>query len=137
MPDWKDELEMDEHGQLRKKRVVRDREKISFTMQMMDAANGRFVDHFADGTPDHTNPHRPGHRFLDTNDPAKLAAQEAYDARSRRMETAWRRKGEQHQQGNEENNKPTLDEARAASDAAYQARSERMRKGWKHKDATP
>jgi hypothetical protein len=33
---------------------------------------------FSDGTPDLTSPHRPGFRMADTNDDARLAADEAY-----------------------------------------------------------
>ena len=52
-------------------------------MAFKDAAG--FHTHFSDGSPDHTSPHKPGYRFLDVDDAAKIAADEAYEARSRRM----------------------------------------------------
>ena len=88
--------------------TLQDGERFNLPMRFMDAEAravadalaqkyGRFHTHFSDGTPDHTSPHKPGYRFADIDDAAKIAADEAYEERSRRMETAWQRKGEQQQ----------------------------------------
>ena len=74
----------------KKKRILPDGATTHFTMQMMDAASG-FHRTFADGSSDHTHWSRPGFRFADSNDKGRLAADAAYEERSARMETAWKR----------------------------------------------
>jgi hypothetical protein len=137
MQDHFDEYyEWDGNVPRKRKRIARDRDRISFPMTAMDHVASAFSPTFADGSPDHTSPHRPGFRFLDTDDPAKLAAQEAYEARRRRMENAWRHTG---QRQDEDHTPPprtrTLDELRAAAEGAYQDRNVRLANGWRRKDA--
>jgi hypothetical protein len=119
----------------RKKRVARDREQISFPMTAMDQAAFAFNPTFSDGSPDFTSPFKPGYRFLDVNDAARLAADAAYEARSERMQNAWRTKGDV--KADTRDAAPprtrTLDELRAASAAAYEARSKRMAGAWKNR----
>jgi hypothetical protein len=123
-------FELDEHGIPRRKRVARDREQLHFPYIADHAAYG-FSPTFADGSSDFTSPHRKGFRFADTNDAARLAADEAYHSRSRRMETAWQRKGEQqHDQARTK----SLDPLRSAADQAYAERSERLQNAWRNRD---
>jgi hypothetical protein len=76
---------------------------------------------------------RPGYVFSSDHTSAD-AARAAYDERSRRMETAWQRKGDQQQ--DEKRDAPrTLDELRAAADAAYADRSKRLANAWRRRDA--
>jgi hypothetical protein len=74
----------------KKKQVLPDGARANFKMQMMDHA-GDFIPIFADGTPDHTSPHRPGHRFADVNDEARLVANDAYEERRQRLHYANKR----------------------------------------------
>ena len=131
MRDYFNELyEWDETGNKRRKqRAAADGERFRFTMQMMDAAG--FRPFFADGSPDCTSPHRPGHRFADTDDAAKIAAEEAYQERSRRLQDAWRNKGEQQREDSAPQHTRSLDEMRAAADQAYADRSVRMSNAWR------
>jgi hypothetical protein len=136
--DWKDEFEMDDDGHLieKKKHVLPDGGRIHFPY-IADHA-GRFHSHFADGSIDHTSPHRKGFRFADTDDAARIAANDAYEARSRRMADAWKHKGEP-QDGEElprggSSRTLSLDAARAAADRAYEARSRRMADAWRHRE---
>jgi hypothetical protein len=125
----------------RKGEMLQDGERFIVPVTLMDAQAravrdalaakyGGFVDHFADGSVDHTSPHRPGYRFLDTNDPARVASEEAYRARSARMQDAWKTN-----KGTKVEKQETLDQSRAAAAAAYEARNERLRNGWRRKDA--
>jgi hypothetical protein len=125
--------EWDEDGRKRrKKRVARDREQFHFPMTMMDHAAFGFSPHFFDGTPDHTSPHRPGYRFADTHDAARLAAEQAYRERSTRLQDAWR-KGRLDPVRDHASRQLTLDELRAAADAAYREKCERLRNGWRNR----
>jgi hypothetical protein len=137
MPSWKDEFELGDDGRLRKKRVLPDGDRIHFSMTMMDNAAFGFFPRFSDGSPDFTNPHRPGHRFADTDDAARLRAEEAYQERSRRMSDGWKHKGEQRSDDARVTSRAhpqrTLDELRAAAEAAYEARNERLRNAWRDK----
>jgi hypothetical protein len=137
MGNFRHDYELDEDGRLRKKkRVADDGQRYSFTMMMMDAARFGFTPTFADGTPDHTNPHRKGYRFSDTDDPDRADAEQAYRERNRRMETAWRRKGEQQDETRDHRAAPrtrTLDELRAAADQAYAQRNRRMQNAWRNR----
>ena len=131
MHDFRDDYELDEDGRLRKKkRVLPDQATMHVPMGFYD---GGFRPTFSDGSPDFTSPHRKGFRFADVNDEAKIAARIAYDERSRRMETAWQRKGEQ-QDADEHTPLRTKsrDQARSAADAAYDERNERLRNAWRH-----
>jgi hypothetical protein len=126
----------------RKGETIREGETIRFPVTIMDAsarevhdalaARYEFSPTFSDGSPDHTNPHAPGYRFLDVDDEGKLAAEQAYRERSRRMEDGWKRKGDDNTSANA-NAKPaaTLDEARRAADAAYEARNKRLQNAWR------
>jgi hypothetical protein len=89
---------------------------------------------FSDGTPDHTSPHRPGYRFADTSDAARLAADEAYEQRRERMHYTTNRRRQQ-QDANEPppTSTRTLDALRASATAAYEARSKRMAGAWKNR----
>jgi hypothetical protein len=133
MQDYFEEYyEWDGNVPRKKKRVARDRDRISFPMTAMDAAAGRFHAHFSDGSPDHTSPHRPGYRFADTNDPARLAAESAYRERCQDMHYTSRRN---HQDGipDERHAARTLDELRQAADAAYREKCERLRNAWRNR----
>ena len=135
MRDYFNELyEWDANGNKRRKqRVAADGERFRFTMQMMDAAGFRAA--FADGSPDHTSPHRPGYRFADTDDAARLAANDAYEERRERMANAWRNKGQQHDANSDAPPPRTasLDELRAQADAAYREKCQRLRNGWRNR----
>jgi hypothetical protein len=112
--------EWDADGQLKKKkRVLPDGARMSVAMG--------FYDHFSDGSPDYTNPHAPGFRFSDTDDPARVAAQQAYDERNKRMATAWMRKGEPPQQVDARDRAPrTLDELQHDAISAWESRNRRL-----------
>jgi hypothetical protein len=132
MHDYFNELfEWDEHGRKRRKRVARDRERISFPMTAMDAAQALgFSSTFSDGSRDFTSPFKPGFRFADIGDAAKIAADEAYDQRRERMANAWRTKGNATHDAAPPRT-ATLDELRALADAAYQAKCERLQNAWR------
>jgi hypothetical protein len=130
MRDFRDEFEMDEDGRLRRKRkrVAGDGDRISFPMTAMDHAAYGFNPSFADGSPDHTSPHRPGYRFADTDDAARVAAEEAYRERNQRMSSAWQRKG-QPQQDDVRDATPrtrTPEEAQKSVDDAYAQKVARL-----------
>lgn len=122
--------EWDGNGVLKKKRVARQGDTISFPMTAMDHA-ASFSRTFSDGTLDHTNPHQPGYRFADVDDAARIASEQAYRERSARMAEAWRHKGEKQQQDDDNQDAaprrtPTLDELQKASDAAYREKCGRL-----------
>jgi hypothetical protein len=131
MHDFRDDFEMDEDGRLRRKRkrVLPDGATMHVPMGFYD---GRFVDRFADNSPDLTSPHRPGYRFADTHDAARLAAEQAYRERSTRLQDAWR-KGRLDPVRDHAPRQLTLDELRAAADAAYHEKCERLRNGWRNR----
>ena len=106
----------------KKKRVARDRERITFPMTAMDHAALGFNPTFSDGSPDHTSPHRPGYRFADIGDAARLAADEAYE------------EGEQeHDEAHDQRSVRTasLDELRAKAQQAWEDRNVRMQNAWR------
>ena len=115
----------------KKKQVLPEGARAHFTMHMMDNAAFGFGPTFSDGSPDHTSPHAPGYRFADVGDPNRLAAEQSYRARSRRMEDGWRRKDEQKDAAPRPR---TLDAARQQADAAYQARSQRLSNLWRDRN---
>jgi hypothetical protein len=125
----------------KKKRVAADGERISFPMTMMDHRAYGFSPSFADGTPDYTDPHRPGYRLSDSDDPHRLAAEEAYATRNRRMASAWRdSKGDpqiaSHDPQQHSNGAPrtrTLDQLQRAADEAYEQRRIRMSNRWRNR----
>lgn len=97
MQDYFNEMyEWDEDGKRKRKRVAGDGERITFATISDHAAYG-FSKTFSDGSRDFTDPYRPGYRFLDVDDAGRIAAQEAYDARSKRLSENWRRKDQQQQ----------------------------------------
>ena len=94
---------------------------------------------FSDGSVDHTNPHRPGFRFLDIDDVAKLAADEAYEQMRTRLTDAWRRKREKQSSDHRDGARPrtpTVDALQKDAALAYAERSKRMQNAWKHRDAS-
>jgi hypothetical protein len=120
---------------LRRKRVARDGERITFAT-ISDQAGVGFCPTFADGSIDHTSPHRPGYRFADTNDPDRLDADAAYEERNRRLSNASRHKGEQQDERCDHHAAPrkrTLDELRALAEGAYQDRNVRMQNQWRNR----
>ena len=132
--------EWDEDDKLRrKKRVARDREQIHFPVTVMDAMQALgFHSTFADGSPDHTSPHRPGYRFAHTTDAARLAADQAYEERRERIANAWRRKGDAQADDNRDAAPPrtrSLDELRAKADQAWEDRNKRMANAWRNREA--
>jgi hypothetical protein len=114
----------------KKKQVLPDGARANFKMQMMDHA-GDFIPIFADGTPDHTSPHRPGHRFADVNDEARLVANDAYEERRQRLHYANKR-GRQDGAGNH-GATPDLHRLRELADAAYEDRRQRMANAWRNR----
>jgi hypothetical protein len=146
-------FEYDEHGNKRRKqRMLPDGATMHVPMGFYD---GGFRQTFADGSPDFTSPHRKGFRFSDVDDEASIAADQAYEERSRRMESAWKRKGQP-----DEGNDPTAltppskeesawlrkqalarqatrevmggDDAQRMADQAYEERNKRLANAWRH-----
>jgi hypothetical protein len=81
-------FEWDERGVKRRRHMARDREHI--TMQMQDGGASGFRPLFADGSPDHTSPNKPGFRFADTCDASKKAADDEYEKMKRRMASGYK-----------------------------------------------
>jgi hypothetical protein len=128
----------------RKKRVLPDGDRVSFSMTMMDQASYGFTPKFADGSPDHSNPNRPGFRFLDVDDAARIAANDAYEQRRERLHYANRyRKHEEDDQTESERRqrlakqaaRATMgaDQARELADAAWEDRKQRMQNAWRNR----
>jgi hypothetical protein len=135
---FSEHYEWDENGMPRKKkRVARDREHIHFPVTVMDAMQALgFRSTFSDGSPDHTSPFKPGYRFADTNDEARIAADRAYEARRERMENAWRTKGDVKAADGGDTAPPlrrTLDQLRTLAEKAWDDRNERMRNAWRQR----
>jgi hypothetical protein len=121
---FSENYEWGEDGKLRRrKRIARDGERITFATISDHAAFG-FRETFADNSPDITDPHRPGFRFLDTNDTTRIAADHAYERMRSRLDY-------RHRQQDSGARTPTLDELEQAAVDAYRARSERLRTAWK------
>ena len=126
---------IDRHGRRRKLRpgeIPADGETVHIPVTLMDHAG--FHPYFSDGSPDHTSPFRPGFRFADTNDAARIAADEAYTERSRRMETAWQRKGKQeHDEAHDQRSvrAASLDELQAKAQQAWEDRNVRLSNAWR------
>jgi hypothetical protein len=154
----------DRHGNRRRiKRgdVLMDGERLIVPAQFMDSDDTSFgfSRTFSDGSVDHTDPHRPGFRFADSNDPHRLKAEEAYQERTRRMQDAWKKKKRAPDDDDEDEEdrlserqrrellarkaaratmgsdarQLTDAEARAAADAAWEERNERLRNGWRNR----
>jgi hypothetical protein len=143
---------IDRHGRRRracKGEILGDGERVVISMTFMDAqmrdmlvekcrgAAIRVVD--SGGLP---AGHRPGFLFdRDHNHVLADAAIEAYEARSRRKETAWQRKGEQqdadHYKDRQDplhdhaSRQRTLDELRAVAARAYEDRRQRLANAWR------
>jgi hypothetical protein len=99
---------------------------------LMDHAAYGFRQTFADGTPDYTNPHRPGYRFADIDDANRIAAAEAYEARRSRMQNAW--KNASDAADNDVSAQSTdAASARARADRAYADRTIRYCNAWKNR----
>jgi hypothetical protein len=99
---------------------------------------------FADGSIDHTDPHRPGFRFLDTDDSNRIAANDAYEQRRQAMHYTNRRRQPEKDDASETERRQRLatpaaratmgvDQARELADAAYAERSERMSNAWRNR----
>jgi hypothetical protein len=132
MPDIIIESRDGRRRRARKGEVLADGERAIFPY-IADLAAFGFRPTFSDGTPDHTNPHRPGYRFADTNDEGRLATERAYRARSQRMQDGWKRKDQQQDE------KPvvrtqSLDELRRTAAEAYAARNARLQNAWRNRD---
>jgi hypothetical protein len=119
----------------KKKRVLPDGTTVYFPYIADHAAYG-FSPYFADGTPDYTSPHRPGYRFLDTDDAARAAADAAYAQMRSRLTDAWRRKDERPAAAKEAPPTRTLDELHALAEKAWDERNKRMQNAWRHRDGT-
>jgi hypothetical protein len=126
---WTDDYD----GRMRRKKrgMLPDGARANFAMQMMDQASYGFTPKFADGSVDHTNPHRPGHRFADVDDAGRLAADAAYEARRQAMHYANKR-GRQDGAGNH-GATPDLHRLRELADAAYEDRRQRMANAWRNR----
>jgi hypothetical protein len=131
-----DELyEWDENGKPRRKRVLPDGASFHFPYIADHAAYG-FSPTFADGSPDFSDPHRPGFRFSDIGDAARLAADQAYEERRERMQNAWRTKGDVKADAGDGAAPPrtrSLDVLRSAADTAYRDKCERLRNAWRNR----
>jgi hypothetical protein len=101
-----------------------------FVPYLMDHAAYGFRQTFADGTPDYTNPHRPGYRFADIDDANRIAAAEAYEARRTRMQNAWRR----NDATDVSTQRTDAASARAIADRAYADRTKRMVSAYRNRD---
>ena len=125
---FNEHYEFDEHGVPRKKKrvVLPDGASMHVPMRFYD---GRFVDHFADGTTDLTSPHRKGFRFADTDD--RIAADAAYSERSRRIGSAWRNKDDDAKA--EDIERVTLDQLEARAALAYSDRTARLQNAWRQR----
>jgi hypothetical protein len=125
---WTDDYD----GRMRRKKrgMLPDGARANFAMQMMDQASYGFTPKFADGSVDHTNPHRPGHRFADVDDAGRLAADAAYEARRQAMHYANRR---QQQDACKPEATHDLDRLRELADAAYEDRKVRMQNAWRNR----
>jgi hypothetical protein len=134
---FSEHYEWDENGLPRRKnkRVLPDGASYHFPY-IADASGFGFRSTFADGSVDHTNPHRKGYRFADTDDSARIIADESYEKRREQMHYANRRRVQRD--GNEPPpmSTPTLDALRIRADAEYEARSKRMAEAWRRHDGT-
>jgi hypothetical protein len=92
-----------------------------------------FDQHFSDGSVDHTNPHRPGFRFLDIGDVAKLAADEANEQRRERIHYSNRQR-QQDAAIHQRVPARTLDALQQDAEVAYAERNKRLQNAWRHKD---
>src|SRR5262245_54907200 len=107
---------------------LEDGERLIVPNVFMDHAPYGFRPTFADGTPDHTSPHRPGYRFADIDDANRLAA-EAYEERRMRLENAWRK----HVTDDAPAQRTDAASARAIADRAYRDKCERLQNSWRLK----
>jgi hypothetical protein len=87
---------------------------------------------FSDGSVDHTSPHRKGSRFLDLNDQAKLAADEAYEQRRTRLSNAWRDKGEQQDAADPVRTPSNTPARTVTAEQAYEERTKKRQTAWRH-----
>ena len=112
--------------QLRCKRVLPDGERIRFPMTAMDHAAYGFQS--ADGSPDHTNPHAPGHRFADVNDAAKAAADQSYEQMRTRLD--YRHRDGASDRGSQQRTL-SLDALEQLAADSYAQRNDQMRNAWR------
>ena len=125
---------IDRHGRVvrpyRRGDCLADGERIRVPV-LMDHASWGFRSTFADGSADHTSPHRPGFRFADTNDADRLAAQQAYIERTARLENGWRRSRDA------DDNAPIqcsdAAQARAVADRVYEDRKVWLSNAWRNR----
>jgi hypothetical protein len=90
-----------------------------------------FTRTFADGSTDHTDPHRPGHRFADVDDAARIAAHDAYEDRRKTQHYTSRYPRPAVQDAKPQDaHKPevNLDQAR---ELAWEERNVRMANAWR------
>jgi hypothetical protein len=100
-----------------------------------------FTDRFADGSPDYSSPNRPGFRVLDSNDPNRIACNDAYEARRQDMDYRSKRrlseddKTDKTDKTEQRTAGATLsaDQARALADAAWGERTKRMQNAWRNR----
>jgi hypothetical protein len=112
--------------------LLADGERLNVPLTFMDA-NTRAVH---DALASKTQPRygfRRGYAFADalraSHDACEDAAS-AYDARSERLQNAWR-KDHQQDGGHASQRASTLDELRTAAEDAYRGRSERLANAWR------
>ncbi|MGE0037958.1 MAG: hypothetical protein AB7S93_20260 [Xanthobacteraceae bacterium] len=130
---------IDKYGRRRRARkgeTLADGERFHLPLALMDGRR-HFTPTFSDGSPDHTNPYRPGPRFADVDDAGRLAAAEAYEQKRTRLQDAWRNKdrqqGEDAATVHRDYRGATLDELKAAADAAYVERNQRLANAWRNR----
>jgi hypothetical protein len=109
---------------------------------------------FADGSIDHSDPHRPGFRVLDSDDRSRVAANDAYEAKRQRMHYANKRKAEEEDDKTQTTETEmerrqrlarqaaratlgsdaqlTLGQGRELADRAYAERTKRLQNAWRN-----
>jgi hypothetical protein len=122
---------IDKFGRVRRFRhgdILADGERLRVPHTFMDHASYGFRPTFSDGTPDHTNPHRPGYRFADIDDADRLAADKAYEERRTRMQNAWKNATD----ADTPVQRRDAANARAVADRAYEDRKVRLTNAWRN-----
>jgi hypothetical protein len=157
--DHDDELELDDDGKPRRKRVFRSGDTLAFKMEWQDhipmtdmAPRASGVTPMVSDGLGNLAGHRPGYCFV-TDDSARQKADEQYLAMKQRQRDAYKKKRAPQpwlktrskggaysvprpHDGSDENahddgHRSTLDELQRARDAAWRARNERASNAWR------
>jgi hypothetical protein len=107
---------------------LEDGESLRVPQQFMDAAPSfGFSTKFSDGSTDHTSPHRPGYRFADVDNPARLEATKAYEEKRARVQDQWRKPPARSDAA-----PPPPSDARAIADRAWEDKRQRISNAYKN-----